>query len=163
MCPVCALPVLCSVPCLPCLWCVCVVLLLWCVGVLCHCSPLPCGCVLQCAPVFPVLFLSKFPGQYLPLHRGYIRDLIRPYIYPVFRLDFMLSSVHIIKAGPWIPNVIPKSRLEFFDVIFSFCGIFPGKISGLTFWNVFRLELFHLFHISCIFIHIVFCVFHACE
>ena len=124
----CPCPVVCSVPCLPCLWCVCVVLLLWCVGVLCHCSPLPCGCVLQCAPVFLVLFLSKFPGQYLPLHRGlYKRPYTLPYIYPVFRLDFMLSSVHIIKAGPWIPNVIPKSRLEFSMLYFLFVEFFPVK------------------------------------
>lgn len=101
-----------------------------CCGVWVRCAtalPCPVGACYSVPLYFLCFSCLNFRGNTCPYIGGYIRDLIRPYIYPVFRLDFMLSSVHIIKAGPWIPNVIPKSRLEFSMLYFLFVEFFPVK------------------------------------
>lgn len=118
----CVCPVVCPVPCLPCLWCVCVVLWLWCVGASCPCSPCPCGCVLRCAPV-PLCFSCLFSGHNTcPIYGGAIGGSYTLPIYVPYFLGllFMIRSVHTVKAGPWIPNVDSKSRLEFSMFCFSF-------------------------------------------
>ena len=119
----CPCPVVCPVPCLPCLWCVCVVLWLWCVGASCPPAlPAPVGVCygVPCTPcVLPALFSW---GNTCPIYGGAIGGSYTLHIYVPYFLGllFMIRSVHTVKAGPWIPNVDSKSRLEFSMFCFSF-------------------------------------------
>lgn len=86
------------------------------------CSPCPCGCVLRCAPV-PLCFSCLFSGHNTcPIYGGAIGGSYTLPIYVPYFLGllFMIRSVHTVKAGPWIPNVDSKSRLEFSMFCFSF-------------------------------------------
>lgn len=121
----CAVPLSCGVPCaLPALP---VVRLRSAVAVVCGCVlppalPAPVG-VCYGAPLypcaFPVFFLGIIPALYMggAIGGSYTLPIYVPYF---LGLLFMIRSVHTVKAGPWIPNVDSKSRLEFSMFCFSF-------------------------------------------
>lgn len=135
-----AVPLSCGVPCaLPALP---VVRLRGAVAVVCGCvlpppcSPCPCGCVLRCTLypcAFPVFFLDIIPAPYIGvLYAGLIRSL---YTCPIFsRLAIYDPFCTHSKSRPLDSECgFPKVGLNFRCSIFSFCGTFPGKISGLIF------------------------------
>lgn len=120
-----AVPLSCCAPCaLPALP---VVRLRGAVAVVCGCvlppcSPCPCGCVLRCTSV-PLCFSCLFSRHNTcPIYGGAIGGSYTLPIYVPYFLGllFMIRSVHTVKAGPWIPNVDSKSRLEFSMFCFSF-------------------------------------------
>ena len=103
---------------------------MWCrlpapVGV-CYGVPLyPCA--------FPVFFLDIIPAPYIGvLYAGLIRSL---YTCPIFsRLAIYDPFCTHSKSRPLDSECgFPKVGLNFRCSIFSFCGTFPGKISGLIF------------------------------
>lgn len=121
----CAVPLSCGVPCaLPALP---VVRLRSAVAVVCGCvlpPALPASVgVCYGAPLypcaFPVFFLGIIPALYMggAIGGSYTLPIYVPYF---LGLLFMIRSVHTVKAGPWIPNVDSKSRLEFSMFCFSF-------------------------------------------
>ena len=109
-----AVPLSCGVPCaLPALP---VVRLRSAVAVVCGCVlpllSLPLWACATVRPCTPVLFLSFFlgiiPAPYMGvLYAGLAHSL---YTCPIFLgLLFMIRSVHAVKAGPWIPNILTLS------------------------------------------------------
>lgn len=120
-----AVPLSCGVPCaLPALSCGASA---WC----CGCGvwvrpapalPAPVG-VCYGVPPYPCAFPVFFPGDNIcPIYGGAIGGSYTLPIYVPYFLGllFMIRSVHTVKAGPWIPNVDSKSRLEFSMFCFSF-------------------------------------------
>lgn len=94
--------------------------------------PCPLHSLLHTAPVIPAPISPVYMGC---IYDSHIPALI---LWLIFRLAiFTLCSVHIIKAGPWNPNMDFKSRLEF--SMFYFAENFPAQNSGLIFPQLFLL------------------------
>lgn len=134
-----AVPLSCGVPCalpaLPVVWLRGAVAVVCGCGTSCPCSPCPCGCMLRCA-LYSLYFSCLFSGDntcpiYGVLYVGLVRSL---YTCPIFRLAIYDPFCTHSKSRPLDSECgFPKVGLNFRCSVFSFCGIFPGKISGMIF------------------------------
>lgn len=132
-------PLSCGVPCalpaLPVVWLRGAVAVVCGCGASCPCSPCPCGCMLRCA-LYSLYFSCLFSGDntcpiYGVLYVGLVRSL---YTCPIFRLAIYDPFCTHSKSRPLDSECgFPKVGLNFRCSVFSFCGIFPGKISGMIF------------------------------
>lgn len=135
-----AVPLSCGVPCalpaLPVVWLRGAVAVVCGCGASCPCSPCPCGCMLRCA-LYSLYFSCLFSGDNTcPIYKGcYMRALYAPYIRALFfRLAIYDPFCTRSKSRPLDSECgFPKVGLNFRCSVFLFCGIFPGKISGMIF------------------------------